>query len=372
MSRYADAHPNPAGPGDARPTALQVLQDEGVVGKLVGKAIVITGCSSGIGIETARVLSLTGARLLLTAQSLDKARTALSNILEPGRVELIEMDNNSLDIVREAAKAILRKSSQVNILINHASIMVLPQLEHTKDGFEKQFGVNNLSHFLLFQLLKPALLASATPDFSSRVVSLSSSAHHVASINASNNHNFERLTTTIGLLVRSGEAHLFFFLLSQSRAVPQAHMKYPRQAIASSPWRIDGQSKTANTYMTNDIERRYGSQEFHANSVHSGMIATGFMHYMDPEVLKALTSDRSAYKLMKSPEQGAATTVWAAIGKDWENKGGQYLSECDRTMSGNDKDEIGGVGVAGHAYDQVNEARLWKDSLKMVGMEDEQ
>ncbi|KAG4411885.1 hypothetical protein IFR04_014976 [Cadophora malorum] len=132
------------------------------------------------------------------------------------------------------------------------------------------------------------------------------------------------------------------------------------------------QLKTANIYVTNDIERRYGSQVLHANSVHPGMIETGLMQYMDPEVLKALTSDNSAYKLMKSPEQGAATTVWAAIGKEWENKGGQYLAECDRTMRGNDKHEIGRVGFAGHAYDQVDETRLWKDSLEMVGREDTQ
>jgi cysteine synthase len=67
MSRYAEAHANPAGPGDARPTALQIIKDEAVEGKLVGKVIVITGTSSGIGIETARALSLTGARLFLTA-----------------------------------------------------------------------------------------------------------------------------------------------------------------------------------------------------------------------------------------------------------------------------------------------------------------
>lgn len=124
--------------------------------------------------------------------------------------------------------------------------------------------------------------------------------------------------------------------------------------------------------MTNEIERRYGSQGLHANNVHPGMIATGLMQYMDPEVLKALTSDKSAYVLMKSPEQGAATTVWAAIGREWENKGGQYLAGCDRTMRGNDKHEIGGVGFAGHAYDLENEARLWKDSLKMMGLEDTQ
>ena len=121
MSRYAEAHANPAGPGDARPTALQIIKDEGVEGKLAGKVIVITGTSSGIGIETARVLKLTGAKLLLTARNLEKAKTALDGILEPGRVELVEMDNTSLESVRRAAKDILEKSNnQVNILINNA------------------------------------------------------------------------------------------------------------------------------------------------------------------------------------------------------------------------------------------------------------
>ncbi|CZR68863.1 related to reductases [Phialocephala subalpina] len=335
MSRYAEAHLNPTGPGDARPTALQILKDEGVEGKLGGKIIVITGTSSGIGIETARVLSLTGARLLLTARDLNKAKTALDSILEPGRVELVEMDNTSLSSVRDAAKAILQKSNnQVNILINNAGIMALPKLEYTKDGFEKQFGVNHLAHFLLFELLKPALLASASAEFSSRVVNLSSSAHHVASINESDNYNFEK-------------------------------SEY-------NDWVSYGQSKTANIYMTNEIERRYGSQRLHATSVHPGMIATALMQYMDPAVLEALKSDEKAYKMMKSPEQGAATTVWAAIGQEWEQKGGEYLAECDKTTRGNDNHEITGAGFAGHAYDLEKEARLWKDSLKMVGLTDDQ
>lgn len=332
MSRYAEAHLNPTGPGDARPTALQILKDEGVEGKLGGKVIVITGTSSGIGIETARVLSLTGARLLLTARDLNKAKTALDGILEPGRVELVEMDNTSLSSVRDAAKDILQKSNnQVNILINNAGIMALPKLEHTKDGFEKQFGVNHLAHFLLFELLKPALLASASAQFSSRVVNLSSSAHHVASINESDNYNFEK-------------------------------SEY-------NDWVSYGQSKTANIYMTNEIERRYGSQGLHATSVHPGMIATALMQYMDPAVIEVLKSDEKAYKMMKSPEQGAATTVWAAIGQEWEKKGGEYLAECGRTTR-DDNREITGVGFSGYAYDPEREARLWKDSLKMVGLAD--
>ncbi|KFZ18006.1 hypothetical protein V501_01422 [Pseudogymnoascus sp. VKM F-4519 (FW-2642)] len=335
MSRYAEAHVNPSGPGDARPTALQIIKDEGVEGKLAGKVIVITGTSSGIGIETARALSLTGARLLLTARDLNKAKTALDGILEPGRIELVEMDNTSWSSVRAAAKAILQKSNnQVNILVNNAGIMALPKLEYTKEGFEMQFGVNHLAHFLLFELLKPALLASASTEFSSRVVNLSSSAHHVASINESGDYNFEK--------------------------------------IEYNDWVSYGQSKTANIFMANEIERRYGSQGLHANSVHPGMIATALMQHMDPAMVETWKKDEKAYKTMKLPEQGAATTVWAAIGQEWEKKGGEYLAECGKTTRGNDNHEITGVGFAGHAYDPEKEARLWKDSLKMVGLTDDQ
>ncbi|PQE04600.1 WW domain-containing oxidoreductase protein [Rutstroemia sp. NJR-2017a BBW] len=324
MSRYAEAHLNPSGPEDARPTALQIIEDEGVKGNLIGKVIIIAGTSSGIGIETARALSLTGARLLLTARDLSKADTALNEILEPGRVEIVEMDNTSLSSVRAAAKAILEKSNnQVNILINNAGIMAMPKLEYTKDGFEMQFG-----------LLKPALLASASAEFSSRVVNLSSSAHHVASINESGNYNFEM--------------------------------------TEYNEWVSYGQSKTANIYMANEIERRYGSQGLHATSIHPGGIMTGLMQHVDPTVLSGMSKDEELIKTMKSPEQGAATTVWAAIGQEWEKKGGEYLADCGKTARGNDKHEITGVGFAGHAYDPEKEARLWKDSLKMVGLTDDQ
>ncbi|KAH6722661.1 hypothetical protein BKA61DRAFT_569173 [Leptodontidium sp. MPI-SDFR-AT-0119] len=92
MSRYETTHANPEGPGDGRPTAIQVVKDEGVEGKLQREVIVLTGNHSGIGIETARALALTGARLILTACSLDKAKAALDGILVSGLVELVEMD----------------------------------------------------------------------------------------------------------------------------------------------------------------------------------------------------------------------------------------------------------------------------------------
>jgi hypothetical protein len=102
------------------------------------------------------------------------------------------------------------------------------------------------------------------------------------------------------------------------------------------------------------------------------MIATPLMQYMDPAIVEAFSKDEKMYKSMKSPEQGAATTVWAAIGQEWEKKGGEYLAECGKTTRGNDNHEIAGVGFAGHAYDAEKEARLWKDSLKMVGLTDDE
>jgi NAD(P)-dependent dehydrogenase (short-subunit alcohol dehydrogenase family) len=246
------------------------------------------------------------------------------------------MDNTSLSSVRAAAETILRKSNnQVNILINNAGIMAIPKLEYAKDGFEMQFGVNHISHFLLFQLLKPALLASASAQLSSRVVNLSSSAHNVAGINDPGNYNFEK-------------------------GGYQAWVSY-------------GQSKTANIYMANEIERRYGSRGLHATSVHPGMIATGLAQHVDAAVIEQMKTDERAMKISKSPEQGAATTVWAAIGKEWEDKGGEYLSDCGMTRpSDPNGDHITAEGYAPHAYNPEAEARIWKDSLKMVGLSDDE
>ncbi|KAH8658990.1 hypothetical protein BGZ61DRAFT_370703 [Ilyonectria robusta] len=333
MSRYSAAHSNPNGPGDSRPTALQIIKDEGVEGKLKGKVIVITGTSSGIGIETVRALAATGATLFLTARSPTKAKTALAGILEPARMEIVEMDQDSFGSVRAAANAILEKTDRVNILINNAGIMAVQTLEFTKDGHELQFGTNHLSHFLLFQLLKPALLAAVTPDFPSRVVNVSSSGHRFHGLNASDNYNFQK----------GGYGSMVAY----------------------------GQSKTANILMANEIERRYGSQGLHATSLHPGLIDTALSKFLPPGTMSAMQGEETFSKTMKSPEQGCATTVWAAIGKEWANKGGKYLDNCAEALPAtSDSDQLAPV-YASHIYDEESEARLWKDSIKLVGLDDE-
>jgi NAD(P)-dependent dehydrogenase (short-subunit alcohol dehydrogenase family) len=335
MSLYAATYANPQGAGDARPTALQIIQDENVGGKLTGKVIVITGTSSGIGIETARALSATGATLFLTARDLDKAKTALAGILETPRVTLLEMDLTSFDSIREAAKTILSKSNgQVNILINNAGVMAVPDLQLTKDGHEMQFGTNHLSHFLLFQLLKQALLDSSTPDFHSRVVNVSSSGHRFHGLNESDNYNFEK-----------GEYN---------------------------PWTSYGQSKTANIYMANEIDRRYNSQGLHATSLQPGAILnTSLAKYMDPAMVAAFKADPVKMRRVMSPEQGAATTVLAAVSKDWENKGGKYLVNCAEAVRGEDDGNMESSTYVNYTYDPEKEARLWKDSLRIVGLTDD-
>lgn len=93
-----------------------------------------------------------------------------------------------------------------------------------------------------------------------------------------------------------------------------------------------GQSKTANVYFADEIERRYASHGLHATSLHPGVIDTPLSKHMPAGEMQSCQGLKSFQKLMKSTEQGAATTVWAAVGKEWENKGGRYLNDCAETV----------------------------------------
>ncbi|MCJ1401821.1 hypothetical protein MMC11_005038 [Xylographa trunciseda] len=324
-SKYVAAHVSTNGPGDGRPTALDIIKDENLEGKLSGKVMLITGCSSGIGVETARALSATGATLFLTARDMKKGGTALDGFLEPGRVHLLQLDLNSLTSVRKCAEEFLQRSKTLNVLINNAGVMACPE-GRTADGFETQFGTNHLAHFLLFNLLKPTLLASSTPAFNSRVINVSSSGHRRGGI-LLDDFNFD-------------------------------HTAY-------EPFRAYGQSKTANIYMTNEIERRYGTQGLHGLSLHPGGIMTGLQIHVPEDVKETWKSD-AATKGMKSVPQGAATTVWAAVSREWEGKGGKYLEDCQESRP------VEGVwGYAPHAFDQEKEGKLWIASLKLLGLEDD-
>ncbi|KAF2024350.1 NAD(P)-binding protein [Setomelanomma holmii] len=315
----ASPHANPQGPGDARPIALQIVKDNDLLGKSQGKVALVTA------------LKAAGVHVFGAVCNLPKAAEALKDDIEPGKLELLELDMNSPDSVRECAAQLLAKSDKLNILVTNAGIMMPPE-GRTKDGFESQFGTNHLAHFLLFQLLKPALLTSATPDFGSRIVCLSSVGH------------------------RGGEIQ-FDNLNWEGNYDPVA---------------AHAQSKLASVYMANEIERHYGSKNLHAWSVMPGGIWTGLQASLPQVVVDQWKSDAAFQAAFKSPEQGAATSVWAAIGKDLEGQGGKYLEDCAIAGPATDASNLGLPGYAPWAFDEEKEGRLWKVSSEMVGIDAEE
>jgi NAD(P)-dependent dehydrogenase (short-subunit alcohol dehydrogenase family) len=203
----------------------------------------------------------------------------------------------------------------------------------TKDGYETQLATNHLSHFLLFNILKPALLASSTPAHNSRVIAVSSESHRSSEIRFED-YNF-----------KTGEYH---------------------------PMKAYGQSKTASIYMANTIDRRFGSQGIHALSLHPGAIRTNLTSHV-AKLAEPLWQIPTVKAREKSAAQGAATTVYAAVSGEWEGRGGRYLSNCMEMgpFAGVEGFAVMDEGFAPWAYDVGKEDRLWEDSLKMVGFEEE-
>ena len=219
------------------------------------------------------------------------------------------------------------------ILILNAGIRQ-PPFSKTSEGFESQFGTNHLAHFLLFTLLKETLLATSTATFHSRVISVSSQAHRQYPMD-------------------------FSALVSPTRYDPVKAYSY---------------SKLANVWMSNEIERSYGSQGLHAWSLHPGGVRTqlnaarltwGYFYDVVMVVWKA--GVKNAGRNLMSPEQGAATSVWAAVGRELEGKGGKYLERC--AIADPVKEGWGPLdpGHATWAYDEGPARRLWDMSAELVG-----
>ncbi|KAF1956301.1 NAD(P)-binding protein [Byssothecium circinans] len=331
---YAAVHKNTKGAGDARPTAYQIVKDNDLEGKWGDKVVLITGCSSGIGIDTAKALKATGAHVYATARNLEKGKKALAGALEPGKLDLELLDLNSLSSVRSFARSFLEKTGgMLNILINNAGVMETPEGK-TEDGFETQFGTNHLAHFLLFQLLKPALLSSSTPEFNSRVVSVSSTGHHYNDIDLDN------------IMLEGG---------------------------VYEPARAYSHSKTANILFANGIEHRYGSRGLHANSLHPGYIMEGSglgVHVQGKYESMAASPEVQAH--LKNCAQGAATSVWAAVAKVLEGVGGKYMDDCQVCGPVPVDGSLMSRGYKKWAMDQEKEERLWRLSNKLVGLKEDE
>lgn len=128
------------------------------------------------------------------------------------------------------------------------------------------------------------------------------------------------------------------------------------------------QAKTANIWFALELERRYGPQGVHSTALHPGGIWTPLQRHV-PELMEKYGNDPAIQAHMKSPEQGAATSVWAAIGREWEGKGGKYLEDCGI----GELYQGGGPATGGyeaHAYDAEGAKKLWEVSLELVGLKD--
>jgi NAD(P)-dependent dehydrogenase (short-subunit alcohol dehydrogenase family) len=208
----------------------------------------------------------------------------------------------------------------------------------TEDGFELQFGTNHVGHFLLFQLLKDTLLKSSTPEFNSRVVAVSSTGHRISPVLFEQNFDW-----------KDGKDY--------------------------NSWIAYGQSKTANVWFANEIERRYGSKGLHALSLQPGYVPTNLGTHLDQAEMDPWQTPE-ALRYMSSIEQGAATSVYAAISHEWEGRGGKWLSNCVE-QGPYQKEAEGPValfddGYVKWTYAPEQEGKLWRESLKLVGLEDDQ
>ncbi|KAF4921502.1 Retinol dehydrogenase 12 [Colletotrichum viniferum] len=338
MAKHIAAHQNPQGPGDSRPTALQIIKDEGLAGDgLSGKTALVTGANRGIGLETARALHAAGATVYLGVRDLVSGREAIEDIAgtsaphSGARLQLLEMSLDSLASVCNAAQSFLAKTNnKIHILILNAGVMACPK-GSTTDGFETHFATNHLGHFLLFRLLQPALLASASPSFNSRVVSITSSLHRLGPIDF-NDFNYD-------------------------------HLPY-------HPLRAYARSKTANIYLANGIERRFGDKGIHALSVHPGSVLTMIFRHMEDDPLKVPEGDWEDIRRLKNAAQGPATSVLAAVGADWEGRGGRYIADCIEQSLAVDASSQADVGYSSFALDEEKASRMWEESCNMIGLGD--
>lgn len=295
---------------------------------LTGRRFLVTGASGGLGLETTRALAARGATVVMAARDADKnaaAMAALRAAMPAADLEQCIVDLASLASVREAARRLLAEPRPLHGLILNAGIMATP-LGHTTDGFEQQFGVDHLGHFLLARELLPRLVESAP----ARVVILSSAGHRMGDIDL-DDPNFVR-------------------------------REY-------DPFLSYGAAKTCNVLHAVEIDRRYRDRGVRAFAVHPGGIHTELGRYMTPEVIQSLMariSERPQALTWKTPEQGAATTVWAATSTLLDGRGGEYCEDCNVSPIVDD-DSLAAIGVAARAVDPVRARELWDLSERLVG-----
>ncbi len=298
---------------------------------LSGRTAIVTGGATGIGVETARALAEAGAEVVIAARKPDLASAAAADINRtargPGaRFEMLDL--SSLASVRDFGGR--WGGRPLDLLVNNAGVMACP-LSRTADGLEMQVGTNHFGHFLLGILLAPALEAGARrAGRPSRLVSLSSIGHRRSDINWEDPNYLTR--------------------------------PYEK-------WEAYGQAKTANSLFAVGFHKRYAGRGVTANAVMPGGIMTPLQRHMAREEMVAMgwidPQTGAVREGFKTPEQGASTSVWAAVGPELEGVGGLYLENCAQAEPWTPEAPF--VGVLPHALDPESADRLWDLSLSITG-----
>jgi NAD(P)-dependent dehydrogenase (short-subunit alcohol dehydrogenase family) len=303
---------------------------------LTGKRILVTGVSAGLGVETARSLAAHGAQVVGAARDLDKAKTATVQVQKDaaangGSFALIELDLASLKSVRACAEGLMAKGEPFDGVIANAGVMATP-FGHTADGFETQFGINHLGHFVLVNRIASLIRSGG------RVINLSSSGHRYSDVDLED-PNFERATY--------------------------------------EPFIAYGRSKTANILFSVAFDKRHRGRGVRAAAVHPGGIQTELARYVDSgrivkiveQINEQLAAEGKGPFQWKTVPQGSATSVWAGVVASTDEIGGQYCENCHVGKIVPDDATITAIseGVRAYALDPKNAEALWKKSEELVG-----
>ena len=278
--------------------------------EMTGRTVVLTGASSGIGRATAVGLARQGAELVLLGRDPGRCQETLDEIAAAtGRrdVALVQADLETLGGMQRAADEVLARVGPIHVLLNNAGV-TLTTRSLTADGFETTFAVNHLAYFVLTGRLLPRLLEAEN----ARIVSVASEAHR-----------FGRLELD------------------------------DLQSERFSGMRVYGKSKSANIHFTRELARRLEGTGVTANCLHPGGVRTRLGKGNGP-VLDLV--HRAAQLFLKSPEQGAATSIHLAGAAELAGRSGEYWADCKLREP------------AAHCRDDGTAAELWARSEEMTGL----
>ncbi|XP_069019314.1 retinol dehydrogenase 13-like [Embiotoca jacksoni] len=283
--------------------------------RLDGKTVLITGGNTGIGKETAVDLARRGARVILACRDMGRANKAAEDVRRRSgndNVIVKKLDLASLQSVRQLAKDIQASEERLDVLINNAGVMSCPKWQ-TEDGFEMQFGVNHLGHFLLTNCLLDLLKKSAP----SRIVNVSSLAHE--------------------------RGYIYFNDINQDKDY--------------HPWKSYSQSKLANVLFTKELANRMQGTRVTTYSLHPGVIRTELGRHLWSMIplWKRVVSTPFMF-LIKTPAEGAQTSIYCAVEENLQNESGLYYSDCAPKTA------------APQGLDDEAAKKLWDLSASMVGL----